>query len=96
MDKVELAYADESPCFFCNEKMPLNASICQSCDKEVPPRITVMDLLVAFVDGHIVDVRAGGLVLGRHHNEDDISNVLAGRRGTTSDLRCDAGRRVCG
>jgi len=46
MGKVELAYADESPCFFCNEKMPLKASICQSCDKEVPPRITVMDLLV--------------------------------------------------
>jgi hypothetical protein len=76
MGKVELAYADESPCFFCNEKMPLKASICQSCDKEVPPRITVMDLLVAFVDGHIVDVRAGGLVLGRHHNDDDIPMYL--------------------
>jgi len=30
----------------------------------------------AFVDGHIVDVRAGGLVLGRHHNEDDIPMYL--------------------
>ena len=34
------------------------------------------DLLVAFVGGHIVDVRAGGLVLDRHHNEDDIPMYL--------------------
>lgn len=72
MSKIELEIADTSPCFFCTVDMLLNKSTCAYCGKEAPIRLTVVDFMNAFFEGHIIDIRAGGLVLGRHDNEEDI------------------------
>ena len=74
--KVELEIAETTPCFHCREPMLLTESECSACQKEVPPRLTILDFLGDFFSGHIIDARAGGLVVGRHDNEEDIPMIL--------------------
>jgi hypothetical protein len=57
--------------------MPLQLKECPSCNEEVPPRYTAADLYFSFYEGHIIDARAGGFVLGRDNNEDDITMISA-------------------
>ncbi len=71
MTNVEIEIADSSPCFFCSEELPLNLLSCSSCGSP-QARYTAVEIYHKFYEGHIIDARAGGLVLGRHHNEDDI------------------------
>jgi hypothetical protein len=71
MTNFEFEIADSSPCFFCNEELPLDLLSCSSCANP-QVRYTAVEIYHKFYEGHIIDARAGGLVLGRHHNEDDI------------------------
>ena len=71
MTNIEFEIADSSPCFFCSEELPLNLLSCSSCGNP-QVRYTSAEIYHKFYEGHIIDARAGGLVLGRHHNEDDI------------------------
>jgi hypothetical protein len=71
MTKIEFEIADASPCFFCGEELSLNLLSCSSCGNP-QVRYNALEIYQKFYDGHIIDARAGGLVLGRHHNEDDI------------------------
>ena len=61
--------------------MAVNLTVCPACKEEVPPRLTTFDLLELFAAGHIIDVRAGGLVWGRHDNEDDIPMLMVVANG---------------
>jgi hypothetical protein len=76
MSKVELEIAETTPCFYCHEPMPLTESECAACQKEVPLRLTILDFLGDFFGGHIIDARAGGLVVGRHDSEEDIPMLI--------------------
>lgn len=71
MTNIEFEIADSSLCFFCSEELPLNLLSCSSCGNP-QVRYTAVEIYQKFYEGHIIDAKAGGLVLGRHHNEDDI------------------------
>lgn len=77
MAEMTFSIADDSPCYFCGEPVAMDKSTCPSCGKEVFLRYNAADMYLLFYDGHIIDARAGGLVLGRHHNEDDIPMLAA-------------------
>ena len=77
MAKLQFEVADSSPCFHCGTDMPFQLSECASCNQEVPPRYTAADVYFSFYEGHIIDARAGGFVLGRDDNEDDITMISA-------------------
>lgn len=72
MLEQKFTIADNSPCFYCNQPLSIKSSICGSCKEENPIRCTAEDMYLLFYEGHIIDARAGGLVLGRNHNKDDI------------------------
>lgn len=80
MTNVEIEIADASPCFFCGEQLPLELLSCSSCANP-QARYTAVEIYHKFYDGHIIDARAGGLVLGRHHNEDDIPMLYSSAKG---------------
>ena len=44
-------------------------------------RYTAIEIYHKFYEGHIIDARAGGLVLGRHHSEDDIPMLYSSAIG---------------
>jgi hypothetical protein len=77
MGELKLEYPDESPCFHCGKEMALKVNVCPSCNKEVPTRLTVGDLLVGFTSAWMIDVRLGGLVVGREGPETDIAMYRA-------------------
>jgi hypothetical protein len=81
MTIVDFELADSSPCLGCGADMPLELLTCTSCGEAIAPRGNVIDFLEAFSEGHIIDVRPGGLVLGRHNNVDDIPMVLIAAPG---------------
>jgi len=64
--------AEGSPCPHCHEEVELDMTVCPSCKQEVYQRYDALSFILTFFEGHIIDARAGGLVLGRNHNEDDI------------------------
>jgi hypothetical protein len=72
MGEIKLVTADTIPCFHCGEQMDAKLSHCPECEATVPHVVTVADLLHNLFGGYVVDVRPGGLVLGRHTKEDDI------------------------
>ncbi len=80
MTNVEFEIADYSPCFFCSEELPLNLLSCSSCGNP-QVRYTAIEIYHKFYEGHIIDARAGGLVLGRHHSEDDIPMLYSSAIG---------------
>lgn len=80
MTNINIEIADSSPCFSCNEALPLNLLSCSSCGSP-QARYTAVEIYHKFYEGHIIDARAGGLVLGRHHNEDDIPMLYSSAVG---------------
>lgn len=80
MTNAEFEIADYSPCFFCSEELPLNLLSCSSCGSP-QVRYTANEIYHKFYEGRIIDARAGGLVLGRHHSEDDIPMLYSSAIG---------------
>lgn len=68
---------ERSPCAHCGKDTLLTLNVCELCNEELSPRITVPQLLVMVVTGLLIDVREGGLVLGRPGPEDDIPMLFA-------------------
>lgn len=73
MAEITIEHGDTSPCEHCGTDVPLEAVQCGSCDEDIPQRVHIGTLLVAFTTGIVIDVRRGGLVLGRHDKTDDIA-----------------------
>jgi hypothetical protein len=76
MPKLEFSISDSSPCFFCGADLSLDHQICSSCGSDENRRFTFTDVYEALLSGDIVDARAGGLVLGRENNIDDIPMIV--------------------
>jgi hypothetical protein len=76
MAEIKIISAESSPCNHCGADVPMSREgWCDACNNPIPQRWNSADFLRAFFKGRIIDVRAGGLVLGRNHNEDDIKMV---------------------
>ncbi|HEV7735786.1 MAG TPA: hypothetical protein VGO47_00195 [Chlamydiales bacterium] len=72
MNQVKFDVVESSSCPDCKTQVPLTETICHSCNEEMPTRLTIKELIDALFFEDLVDVRAGGLVLGRHDENDDI------------------------
>ena len=81
MQKFTFSVADESPCSFCTVPVLLEDPICSHCGKKPYPRFTAADIYQCFITGIVIDARAGGLVLGRDSNEDDIPLITPVAQG---------------
>jgi hypothetical protein len=82
MPKYMIQGADSSPCVHCGADIPFEQEEwCESCEHPTPPRYHAASFFRAFFRGRVIDIRAGGLVIGRSHNEDDIKMVNSPAHG---------------
>lgn len=71
MDPVTYAIPDFVPCRSCREDTPVNSTKCPSCGV-MELRLDIGDFLGRIHKRQVMDIRHGGLVLGRPGTEDDI------------------------
>lgn len=75
MPRVKLFVARKSQCLQCGHPVRLAKSVCPYCKAALLPRCNAGEMYRLFLEGHIIDARAGGFVIGRNHNEDDIPMI---------------------
>jgi hypothetical protein len=82
--KITLEVDDSSPCYECGKEVPFDQATdeatCAECGTFSVRRGFAV-FLDAIQKGYLLDVRAGGLILGRNDNEDDIGMLQFSARG---------------
>jgi hypothetical protein len=82
--RITLEVDDSSPCLDCGKEMPFDQTTdeatCMECGGFFIRRGFAV-LLDAIQRGYLIDVRAGGLIIGRYDNEDDIPMLQFVARG---------------
>lgn len=72
MGEFLIEWPDGSPCLTCGNEVDLETDKCPGCGEPTFHRFSSATLFLAFTSGRMIDVRRGGLVLGRPGLEDDI------------------------
>lgn len=83
--KITLEVDDSAPCTFCGEEQPYDQVTeeiveCEGCKTPMVRRGFAV-LLDGIQRGYLIDVRSGGLIVGRDDNEDDIAMIQFTARG---------------
>lgn len=63
---------DSSPCMDCRKEVLVSELVCSNCGSKASDRFTEIEMYRDFRANYILDVRQGGLVLGRDTDDDDI------------------------
>jgi hypothetical protein len=74
-DKI-ITIADSHPCFNCGADLFLTENQCLNRGNYPPPRWDIATILGMFQQGLVLDITAGGLVLGRDDSVDDIPMLV--------------------
>lgn len=81
MPSIEYEIDNETPCLYCHSMVPLDQNHCPNCKTELLPRFQLDELVSMFFNQEVVDVRAGGYVIGDHDKEDNIPMIAPAGKG---------------
>lgn len=81
MPNIEYEIDTETPCYNCQSMVSLEKTICPNCNNELATRFLLDELISMFFEQEVVDVRAGGLIIGGHDKEDDIPMIAPVGKG---------------
>jgi hypothetical protein len=76
-----ITIVDSHPCFNCGADLSLTENQCAACGDYPPLRWDAAGMMTLFQHGLVLDVSAGGLVLGRDDRIDDIPMIVCAVEG---------------